>query len=104
MVASHEDCNPNHELPFKIKPDVIVYPKDSGRAGPTDSREAEITVEFKWLPRDDPFGQEYQERGVDGITRKSFVRDTPKSYHTLGQITGYCHEIFRTHYTFLFCL
>lgn len=55
MIAENKDCNPNHNLPFKIKPGVIVYVKDSGHTGITDSQHAEIIMGFKWLQKDDPF-------------------------------------------------
>ena len=89
VSAYHEDCNLNPNLPFKIKPDVIAYAKNSSHAGPTDSQYAEVIVEFKWNSQDNPFGDVSVKVDENGKPFRSFVRTTNKSYDTLGQITGY---------------
>lgn len=68
---------------------MIAYAEGSGRSGPTDSRSAELVIEFKWATVDDPFRDVYDRQNPDGTTSKSFIHDTLKAYDTLGQITGY---------------
>jgi hypothetical protein len=62
----------------------------------TNSALVEIIIEFKWHPRDDPFGDVH---GLD--PNRPFIRDTKAAHDTLGQITSYAAAQlgaqFRTH-------
>jgi hypothetical protein len=70
----------------------------------TDSALAEIFIEFKWDPQDDPFGDVHDL----GSNHRSFLRDTNAAYDTLGQITSYAAAQlgaqFRTHVFSIFIL
>lgn len=93
--SSFTDCNPQLRFPFKIKPDVSVYPPTIGMNVKTDSSLAEIFIEFKWDTDDDPFAL------VSDLQNQSLLRDTKAAYDTLGQITSYAAAQlgaqFRTH-------
>lgn len=99
--SAFPDCNPRCNFPWKIKPDVSIYPPDVPDAK-TNSAIAEIFAEFKWNSTDNPF--------CDPITitcpscnrqHQSFVRNTNAALDTLGQITSYAAAQlgaqFRTH-------
>jgi hypothetical protein len=98
------------KFPFKIKPDVSVYPIDTDPAVKTDSAISEIFIEFKWNTTDDPFCDvhdvncPYCQRG----TVKSFLRDSKAANDSLGQITSYAAAQlgaqFRTHTYSVFIL
>ena len=92
MTAENKDCNPNHNLPFKIKQDVIVYTKDSGCTGIMDSQHAEIIMEFKWLLKDDLFYEPYKQTIGEGDRQEKanmFICGHKVARDTLGQIIGY---------------
>jgi hypothetical protein len=103
--SSFTDCNLRSNFPFKIKPDVSVYLSDVGKNVNTDSALAEIFIEFKWDPNDDPFCDMYE---VLDSKYQSFLRDTKGAYDTLGQITSYAAAQlgaqFRTHVYSVFIL
>jgi hypothetical protein len=86
------DCNPCSDFSFKIKPDVAVYCSNSDPDVKTDSTLAEMFIEFKWTPGDDPFCDPYDRDcphcKVTHCT-KSFLPETKSSKDTLGQITSY---------------
>lgn len=101
MIVENKDCNPNHDLPFKIKPDVIVYAKDSDCTAITDSWHAEIIMEFKWLQKDDPFCEPHEQMIGEGDRQekvKMFICDHKVAVDTLGQITGYSLAQLRAQY------
>jgi hypothetical protein len=86
------DCNPRSDFSFKIKPDVAVYCSNSDPDMKTDSTLAEMFIEFKWTPGDDPFCDTYDcDCPHCKVTHrtKSFVHETKLSKDTLGQITSY---------------
>lgn len=85
MTCHHIDRNPRHELPFRIKPDLIAYAKDNQPNKITDSRAAELIIEFKWAATDDAFRDVYDK----GDGTQSFVHDIHSGYDTLGQLTAY---------------
>jgi hypothetical protein len=104
------DCNPRSSFPFKIKPNISVYPTDSEvNSGKTDSTISEIFIEFKWQTTDDPFCDKHEvecmhcHRDVD-----SFLRYSKTAQDTLGQITSYVaaqlSAQFRTHAYSVFVL
>jgi hypothetical protein len=98
--SSYPDCNPRSSIPFKIKPDVSIYPAGTDADVKTDSRISEIFVEFKWNTTDDPFCDLHDVAFEGGIV-KSFLRDSKAGEDTLGQITSYAaaqlSAQFRTH-------
>jgi hypothetical protein len=100
--SSFTDCNPRLRFPFKIKPDVSVYPHTIDKNVKTDSALAEIFIEFKWDTNDDPFAL------VSDPQNQSLLRDTKAAYDTLGQITSYAAAQlgaqFRTHVFSIFIL
>jgi hypothetical protein len=55
---AHPDSNAYTAFSFKIKPDISVYRRSDFIASKciSDSSLVEVIVEFKWLDRDDPFG------------------------------------------------
>lgn len=93
------------KFPFKIKPDISVYCADSTPSPPstTDSRLAEIFIEFKWNATDDPFCRERDVKcsHCEDRTVRSFLRESSAGDDTLGQITSYAvaqlGSQFRTH-------
>jgi hypothetical protein len=95
--SSSPDCNQRSLLPFKIKPDISIYPPTTAGNVATDSALVEMFIEFKWYPSDDPFG----DVRVSDSNGRSFLRDTKAAYDTLGQITSYAAAQlgaqFRTH-------
>ena len=102
--SSTVDCNPHSDIPFKIKPDVSVYPAGLDSNIVTDSASAEIFIEFKWRPEDDPFSDVHDvQRTIDEdtVTVQSFLHETKAADDTLGQITSYVAaqlgSQFRTH-------
>lgn len=96
--SSFPDCNRHSTLPFKIKPDISIYPADTDATVKTDSMMAEIFIEFKWV--DDPFCDPHDVDHEGGIVR-SFLRHSKAADDTLGQITSYAvaqlGAQFRTH-------
>ncbi|KAH9030573.1 hypothetical protein EDB83DRAFT_1848361 [Lactarius deliciosus] len=104
------DCNPRLNFPFKIKPDVSVYPANSPSDTLTDSALAEIFIEFKWNTDDDPFQEVHNAQcarcGDAAVT--SFLRESKAAKDTLGQITAYASaqlgSQFRTHVYSIFIM
>ncbi|KAN0120535.1 hypothetical protein V8E52_004362 [Russula decolorans] len=100
--SAFNDCNTRCGFPFKIKPDVSVYPPTTDDNVTTNSALVEIIIEFKWHPRDDPFGDVH---GLD--PNRPFIRDTKAAHDTLGQITSYAAAQlgaqFRTHIFSIYC-
>src|ERR1700678_3861988 len=96
--SSFPDCNRHSTLPFKIKPDISIYPADTDATVKTDSTMAEIFIELKWV--DDPFCDPHNVDHEGGIVR-SFLRHSKAADDTLGQITSYAvaqlGAQFRTH-------
>jgi hypothetical protein len=94
------DCNPHSDFPFKIKPDVSVYCADSDPDVLTDTSLAEIFIEFKWSPADDPFCDVCNIQ-CGNQTATTFLRGSKLGDDTLGQITFYASaqlgSQFRTH-------
>jgi hypothetical protein len=96
--SSFLDCNPQSHFPFKIKPDISIYPADTNDTVKTDFSLSEIFIEFKWNSPDDPFCMPV----IDEETKsKYFCRNTKAADDTLGQITSYAAAQlgaqFRTH-------
>lgn len=96
--SSFVDCNTRSKFPFQIKPDVTIYSKPTEK---TNSAFAEIFIEFKWKPGDDPFCCTDQDDD-------SFLSTTKTARDTLGQITSYAAvqfgAQFRTHvYSIFIC-
>lgn len=91
------DRNSRSDFPFKIKPDISIYRSDLPIADMTDSSLAEIFIEFKWQPSDDPFCDVTDDQKFP----KSFLRRSNAARDTLGQITSYAAaqlgSQFRTH-------
>ena len=99
--SSHPDSSRRTDFSFDVKPDVCVYSKGATavRSGPTDVSSVEITIEFKWKARDDPFSSlQTKNRGPHHGT---FVHSSKTALDTLGQITAYVAaqfgSQFRTH-------
>jgi hypothetical protein len=99
--SSSVDRNPYSDFPFKIKPDISVYPDTSDLGVRTDTSLVEIFIEFKWKSGDDPFCAVHDINDSDGRTRRSFLHETHSANDTLGQITSYAaaqlSSQFRTH-------
>ena len=77
----------------------------------TNSALAELFIEFKWNPNDDPFCDVHDVQCPAcpaGATVQSFLRDTKAANDTLGQITSYAAAQlgaqFRTHIFSVFIL
>lgn len=89
----HPDCNTRSSFPFKIKPDISIYPAGTDANVKTDSTISEIFIEFKWNTTDDPFCTLQQ--------KQSFLSRSKSADDTLGQITSYAAAQlgaqFRTH-------
>ncbi|KAH9162842.1 hypothetical protein EDB89DRAFT_1801584, partial [Lactarius sanguifluus] len=104
------DCNPQLDFPFKIKPDVSIYPANSPSDTLTNSALAEIFIEFKWNTDDDPFQEVHNVQcarcGDAAVT--SFLRESKAAKDTLGQITAYASaqlgSQFRTYVYSIFIL
>lgn len=103
---SHTDCNPRTQLPFKIKPDVTIYPPGTKSTVKTDSTKADMFIEFKWETTDDAFCVDVSRECPDSTssenkTCQSFLRDSKAAADTLGQVTSYAvaqlGAQFRTH-------
>src|ERR1700678_2182262 len=96
--SSFPDCNRHSTLPFKIKPNISIYPADTDATVKTDSMMAEIFIEFKWV--DDLFCDPHDVDHEGGIVR-SFLCHSKAANNTLGQIMSYAvaqlGAQFRTH-------
>ena len=91
-LSSSVNCNPHTDLPFKIKPDVSVYHKDSDLDVITDSASSEIFIEFKWKTEDDPFCHVHNIQLIFPSGKQTvqfFLHDTKSADDTLAQITVY---------------
>lgn len=101
IVNSSSDVDRNHRsaFPFKIKPDISVYPAESDPDVKTDSALAEIFIELKWNPIDDPFCdvRDIKCPHCTEDTVKSFLHDTESAIDTLGQITAYAAAQLSSH-------
>jgi Fungal protein kinase len=86
--STSKDCSCQTDFAFDIKPDVCVYPNESGCRGPTDIVHAKLTIEFKWHLGDDPFCTPYS-IGEGNDKKTSFLHDTKAGTNTAGQITAY---------------
>lgn len=98
--SSIVDCNPHSDFTFNIKPDVSVY-RCSDRHAMTDSRLAEMFIEFKWKTSDDPFCATHEDDCPDcqpNHRTMSFIRRTDSGKDTLGQITSYAAAHFGAQY------
>ena len=106
-TSSNPDGNPRSSLPFKIKPDVTIYPGGTNEEK-TDSSISEIFTEFKWNIQDDPFCDVHNVGSSESDSRQSFLHDTQAGKDTLGQITSYAAAQlgaqFRTHAYSVFIL
>ncbi|KIM76441.1 hypothetical protein PILCRDRAFT_77847 [Piloderma croceum F 1598] len=86
--STFTDCSRQTDFAFDIKPDVCVYPNESGHRGPTDIVHANLTIKFKWHSGDDPFCLPYSIGEGDNM-KTSFLHDTKGGTNTAGQITAY---------------
>lgn len=91
------DSYPGIDFPASVKPDVSVYREEVDLSVRTDSSLAEIFIEFKWKPAEDPFNVP---KGVNGED-VGFIHKTATCLASLGQISCYAaaqlNSQFRTH-------